>query len=151
MITRLIQFSLLIIFILQGCILAPTIDSMRRAGMTASSRRSLLPENIKKFHDALYWGSPSEIMAYVDDDGWPEISKQIEEMQDKERVVESKVKNVEFDSGAFEATVNVTVKAFKIGYYIVTDRHEKQTWTFSMSDGWKILHRELYTANGKGT
>lgn len=144
-------FSLLVLgaLFVQGCFLAPTIDSMRRAGVTPASRRSLLPENLKKFHDALYWGSPNEIMRYVDSEGWPEISKQVADMQDTERVVESKVKNVEFDDGAFEAKVSVTVRSFKVGYYVVTDRIEKQTWSFSMTDGWKIVSREI--TSGKGT
>lgn len=140
---KILAILIMLLSALQGCFLAPTIDSVRRAGVTPASRRGLLPENIKKFHDALYWGTPTEIMRYVDEKGREVISKQVSDMQDKERVVESKVKNIEFDDDAYEAEVNVNVRSFKVGYYVVTDRIEKQTWAFSLSDGWKIVSREI--------
>jgi len=144
-----IKLLVLVLLILPGCILVPAMDSVRRAGLTESSRQGLLPESLKKFNEAMQWGNPQEALGYVDDANQEGIALQLQDLAEQEKVVEAKIVGIDFKENAFKAIVNVTVRAYKVPFYVVKDRKEKQTWRFSVSDGWKMQTREV--ANSKPT
>jgi hypothetical protein len=142
---------LLLLVSLSACIFAPTIDSVRRAGLTEGSRQGLLPESLKNFNEALQWGSSQDAINYIDPEGQDieNMANQIQQLAQEEKVVESKILGIDFKENAFKAIVNVNVRAYKVPYYVVTDRKEKQIWKFSLSDGWKINSREVLQGQGK--
>ena len=123
---------------LQGCPLAPAIDSLRESGFTQSSRVQLLPKDMKKFSDALQWGDPQAAMFYVTEEGQSGVGEALKELRGDVRVVESKVRDVKFDPDAYEADVTVAIKYYKVPYYVVTDLNQHQVWKFSHSSGWQL-------------
>lgn len=129
--------------LLSGCFMAPFIGAFKQAGVTRSDREALLPKEVKRFNDALFWGNSGPIMSMVDESAREEIGNQVAEASDVERVVESKVLKVSYDEDAYEADVQVKVRFYRVPYYMVRDRVEHQRWKFSFNDGWQISARSL--------
>lgn len=143
------KFLFLLIFVptsLSSCILAPAIDSFKQLGVTKSDRTALLPTTLKRFHDSLYWGKPQEAMELVVSDARPELSEELQAIAEDERVVDSKIRRVDFSEDASNAKVQVAIKFFKVPFYIVNERRELQEWTFSVSNGWKLRDRQVEKA-----
>lgn len=136
-------FSLLLLCTLSGCFLAPIIEGVSEMGATPSDREKLLAKDIKKFNEALYWGNPGRALAYTDDVARMTVSDQIKARRDTERIVESKVSNMEFEPSSYKANVEIQVKYYKIPYYLVTERTEVQDWEFFVGSGWKLTGRKL--------
>ena len=128
---------------LSGCFLAPAIDSFNQLGVTESDRVKLLPQQIKRFQDALYWSSPQEALTYAAAENRTEISQQLRNKKAEERIVESKIENVDFKDNAYSANVEVSVRYFVVPYYIVSRRLEDQGWRFSLTDGWKLVSLDV--------
>lgn len=126
---------------LSGCILAPTLDSIQKAGLTEASRMSLLTIAIRDFHEAMQWGDDGAVLALVSQDGQLAVREQLRGTSKDERVVESKVEEVMFSDSAYKADVEVTTRYYQAPFYIVRDRLEKQNWVFSLTDGWKLDKR----------
>jgi len=128
---------------LLGCpIIAGTMDSVRRVGLTASSRESLLSPALTKFHEALSWGDLGAALAMVKDEKRNELRDQFLRDKDKVKVIETSVDLAEFDSDGYAATVYITSKAYTIPFYVIQKTKSKQTWEFSLSDGWKLASKE---------
>jgi len=124
---------------LSGCILVPAIDSMSELGVRRSDRERLLAQDVKKFNEALYWGSPLEALKFAADDARVDIQNHIAARRSDERIVENKIHAVKFlDDGAYEADVEVLVKYYRVPFYTVQERNEKQSWEFSLAGGWKL-------------
>ncbi len=134
---------LLAAFFLGGCIFAPTLDSISKAGFTKGDREGILSDSMKKFHDALYWGNPSQALAMVTDEGRENVLASIKKSKREERIVDSKVEMVDFKNDSFEAEVDVTVRYFQVPYYVVKDRTEREQWEFSLVDGWRLRTRDV--------
>ena len=64
-----------------------------------------------------------------------------------EKLVDHSVESTDFDEGAEQATVVVLVRSYKIPYYTVNDRHERQIWKFTISDGWLLAERSIAAAS----
>ena len=127
-------------FLSSGCgLIAPIMGSVHSAGFTAGDRKALLPEELKKYNTALYWGSADEALSLVLPEGREAVVAQLRKSREKERLVESKVNFVDYDADGYTAKVEVEYKFYKIPVYIVTERREKQEWKFTLSDGWKLL------------
>lgn len=122
-----------------GCILAPAIDSIKRAGFTKSDRMGLLGKRVKEFHEALYWGDPDGALAFADMSKRAELDPILRGMSNKnEKVVDSKIESSMFSDSAEEANVKVRVRFYKIPYYIVLERVDEQTWEFDYTDTWHL-------------
>ena len=132
---------------LNGCFLAPAIDSFKKLGVTSSDREALFPEHMKRFNEALYWGYPQEALKYVVAESRAQVSEQLKDTGESERTVETKIRSVDFAKDSYEAKVEVDVRYFKVPVYVVNTRHEKQDWVFSTSDGWKLKNREVVKAS----
>lgn len=135
---RLVWILPVLLLGLSGCIFAPTIDSIRRAGVTESSRMGLLPEQVKNYGESLYWGQPMQALGQVKDESRSVVADHLRKRAGKERVVEAKVQEVEFQDNAFKAKVALEISAFEVPFYIVNKRIENQTWEFSMTTGWQL-------------
>ncbi len=127
-----------------GCgLIAPVAESFHSVGITAGDRKGLLPDQLSKFNNALFWGRGQDALRYVTPEGRDSVLEQLRKGRDEERVVESKVGIIDFSEDGYDATVDVTFKYFKVPFYIVTERKELQKWKFTISDGWKLTNREI--------
>ncbi len=134
---------LLLVQAFSGCLLVPFIEAFRQTGATENDRMTLLPPQVKKFTDAVGWGNRTEATSVVVPEYRKEISNQLKKLGEEERIVESKVEDVEWADSAFSAKVSVKVKYFLVPYYIVKSRIEEQQWVFSMAGGWKLKGRAV--------
>jgi len=133
----------LVLFSLSSCAaVAPLFQAYSQIGVTENDRMVLLDENLKDFQEALYWGDPGAAIAMADASSHSSLRHQIKESKRSERIVESKIEMVEFSENAYRADVEVMVKYFKVPYYIVKERFEKQYWEFSTGSGWQFMSRE---------
>jgi hypothetical protein len=128
---------------LQGCILVPFIDAFKKTGVAEGDRMQLLAPEVKKFTDALSWGSKTDALTVVADDSRTAIMKQLKGLGEDEHVVEAKVDEVEWIQDAYKAKVSVKVKYYKVPYYVVNTRVEEQQWEFSVAGGWKLKERAV--------
>ena len=134
---------------LTGCpLIAGGIDSVRRVGLTAGSRESLLPSVITKFNETVGWGDISTALSLVKDEYRVEVRDQLLRDKDKIKVIENAVELTEYENDSFNAVVFVATKSYKIPYYVIEIQKQKQFWEFSISGGWKLAKRENITASG---
>ncbi len=137
---RLIIGLLLGVLTLSGCFLAPAIDSFKQAGFTANDRAALLPQHIKRFNDAVYWGRPDQAMAYMSDESRRELGEIYNRRKRNERLTDTSVEAVDLNEDSRKATVDLMVRYLdlKAGTNVVNERHVKQEWEFAGSDGWQL-------------
>lgn len=128
--------------------MVPLIDSVSQMGLSQSDRERLLPREVKRFHDYLYWGKPLDALGLVKESDREMVAKDIEKELEGVRIIEAKIDRVEFLDNANAAEVSVTVKRFKVPFYIVEDFKQKQRWEFTLSDGWRYVSKTL-VANKK--
>jgi len=130
---------LITLFTLCGCpLIAGTIDSVGKLGITEQDRQKLLPDSVKKFYEACYWGNSTAASRFIIDSERERLKDFLKVSPDKIRFVESRIEDILFAPDARSATVTSKVKYFEVPYYIVRDRMDTQDWEFTMSDGWKI-------------
>lgn len=124
---------------LAGCQVAvPFIDSFKQIGATEGDRVQLLAKSIKQFQDARYWDDQTVAMNFFLPDKRMELLQTLRRKQKDERIIESKVDDVTFTDDSKSAEVNVLVRSYKVPYYVVNERTERQTWKFSLSQGWQL-------------
>ena len=131
-----------IITALNGCFLAPAIDSFNKLGVTASDRQNLLASRIQSFNDALFFGAPGEAEEFVIPDKRLELQRIIRRQRKEEKLVDMRVDAVGFESDAYKAIVDVVVRFYKVPFYVVNERVERQVWEFSVSSSWQLSQRE---------
>jgi hypothetical protein len=124
---------------LSGCLLVPIVDGVKKIGVTKSDRMALLPDRVQSFNHAMYWGRSEDALAFALPESRPELMKSMKEAAKyQERIVETKVDFIDFDEDGTSATVDVTVKAFRVPVYVVNDTARRQRWVFSLTDGWQL-------------
>ena len=124
---------------LGGCpLIAGTIDSVSKLGIRADDRVNLLPQAVKKFYDACYWGNGTAVLRFIAPSEQERLRAVAKVSPDKIRFVESRIEDVVFSENSYEATVTSQVKYFEVPYYIVKNRMDTQHWKFSISDGWLL-------------
>jgi hypothetical protein len=141
-----VLMSLAVSLLFSGCILVPFLQAFKETGATPADRRALLEPETKKFSDAMLMGRKMRALSLVLPESRDEISQQIKDIGEGERVVEAKVDDIQWDPDAWKATVFIKIKYYKVPYYIVESRMDEQHWEFSMSDGWKL--RDMTVAEG---
>ncbi|MCO6431213.1 MAG: hypothetical protein J5J00_10160 [Deltaproteobacteria bacterium] len=135
--------------VLPSCVLVPFIDSFKKAGVSEGDRQALLTERLKRFNDSLYWNSPIEALQYVDSERRSEIAPKLQRMVEGRRMVDGKVRNIEFGDSSFTAGVHIVMRSYRIPVYVVTEVEQKQTWKFSMASGWELWDLEVKEDKGK--
>jgi len=129
---------LLVTSSLSGCLLVPFVDAFKQTGVTEGDRQALLQPEVKKFSEALGWGNKTDALQVVSDESRVAIAKQLKGLGEEERLVETKIDEVEWGPQSYDATVVVKVRYYKVPYYIVKTREERQKWTFNLTNGWKL-------------
>ncbi len=121
-----------------GCIFAPSIDSVNKAGITESGRKGTLDHAVKGFNTARFWENYPLANTYAADENMETLKVVLQEKRTEGRIVESKVENVSFYDDAYKAEVDVLQKIQSASTNLVNPQIEKQIWTFSIYNGWKL-------------
>ena len=129
-------------FAMAACVLAPAIDSFQKLGVTPADRRGLFQTRFSRFQESMSWGRPEDVVAFIAGDKRRDIARDLTRILSEERIVEVKIALLEFSDDAFDAELDVLVRSFKVPYYVVNERRERQKWEFGMSGGWKLVGRE---------
>jgi hypothetical protein len=137
---RLVLF-LCVVGATSGCVLVPFVQAFKESGLTESDRMALLPPRLKKFSDARMFGNKTDALDVVMPESQNQIAKQLSEVGEHERVVKSKVEEVEWSDSAHKAKVMVKVESYKVTQLIVTSVTEEQQWEYSTSSGWLLKSR----------
>jgi hypothetical protein len=127
---------------LSGCVLVPFVQAFKETGVTQGDRKALGPE-VKKFADAIVWGSKSDALAIVADESREEIARELSGLSEEERVVDSKLDDVTWGEDAYTATVKLKVRFYKVPFYVVKNRIEEQQWQFAVGTGWRLTSRAV--------
>lgn len=126
-----------------GCIFVPAIDSFKKLGISRSDRINLLGGRIREYFEAMSWQDGARATALVVPELRTTLGTKIAKLARDEKLVDHSVESTDFDEGAEEATVVVLVRSYKIPYYTVNDRRERQIWKFNISDGWLLAERSI--------
>ena len=133
-----------------GCLIAvPFISAFKQSGFTEDDRRALLPKEIQKFQDALYWDDRTKIMSMVLEQSRDSVAKTLTKAASPAKtgtkIVESRIDNLEFQEDATKASVTVSVKFFQAPFYVVQIREEQQRWHWGGvgSGKWLLAERTL--------
>ena len=138
--------SLFICVSLSGCIFVPAIDSFKKLGISRSDRVNLLGGRVREYFEAMSWQDGQRATALLVPEQRATLGVKIAKLARDEKMVDHAVESTDFDEGAQEATVVVLVRSYKIPYYTVNDRHERQIWKFNISDGWLMAERSIAPA-----
>jgi hypothetical protein len=125
-----------------GCILIPAIDGVKKMGFTKSDREALLQPEVERFQEYVYWNRWQQAGAMVRDDLRNEMIKERLAKAKGYRLVDSKVDFIEFDEDGSKALVDLTIRRYKVPFYLVEEVAEQQTWEFTVSSGWKFVRAE---------
>lgn len=145
-ITRLCSLGMVCAFImttLPGCVLVPFIQAFKETGATEEDRKALLAEEVKKFSDAIMWGSKPQALSVVSDEARDEIAAQLRAIGEDEKIVDAKVDDIKWGDRIFAANVFLKVRFYKVPFYVVKTRIEEQVWEFSVADGWRLKTRSM--------
>jgi hypothetical protein len=139
-------FARLVLFLcvvsgVSGCVLVPFVQAFKESGLTESDRMALLPPRLKKFSDARIFGNKTDALDVVLPESRTQIAKQLSEVGEHERIVKSKVEEVEWSDSANKAKVMVKVESYKVTQLIVTTVTEEQQWEYSTGSGWLLKSR----------
>ena len=153
MITRLFKLPLLLsVCLLQGCILAPIIGSVSDLGVRRSDRERLLAQDVRRFNDALFRGNSVDAVKFASVDVRSKLLESLSARKKDERIVENQIAGINFtDDDGYQADVQVTVKYYRVPFYTVQERSEKQSWKFSLGGGWELIGREENSDLSKAT
>lgn len=124
---------------LGGCLLVPIVDGVKQIGVTKADRMALLPDRVASFNNAMYWGRSQDALTFALPESRADLTRAMKEASKyQERIVETKVDHIEFDDEGTHATVEVTVRAFRVPVYVVNDSAKQQRWVFSLTNGWQL-------------
>ena len=135
-------FALVVAFGLTGCVLVPFVQAFKETGLTEGDRMELLPPQLKKFSEARIFGNKSQAMELVAPEAQADVSKQLQDGNEQERIVKSQIDEIEWIDGARKARVVVKVDSFKVSHLVVSSKREEQNWEFSPGTGWLMTSRE---------
>ena len=144
------RFSLIFsLLVLPSCVLTPLIQGYKDLGVSESDRMQLLPLNMKKFQDALYWGDPTEALNYVVSDSRLQMEPELNKLRKKTmRIVDSRVDSVSWGDSARDATVKIAMQYYAVPVYIVKERTDEQVWVFETTGGWKLKSTKTIDETG---
>lgn len=124
-----------------GCFMVPFVQAFKESGFTAEDRMTLLAPKVKKFSDARVFGNKTDALALVTPEARLEVSKQLREGSEHERIVKSQIEEVEWIDDARKARLIMKVESYKVNQLVVNTTVEEQVWEFNTVDGWMLSSR----------
>lgn len=137
--------ALALVVAMNGCIFVPAIDSFKKLGISRSDRINLLGGRVREYFEAISWQDGNRATALIVPEQRSTLGAKISKLAREEKLVDHTVESTDFDDSAEEATVMVLVRSYKVPYYTVNDRHERQIWKFNIADGWLLAERSIAT------
>ena len=139
-----ILFLIFVIFVCTGCPLVPFIDSFKKMGATEVDRKNMLKKTVDSFHNKVLAGEFMHISDFILPESKDEVILGLRKNRKTEKIVETNIDLIDFDEDAKNAEVEVIVRYYKIPYFIVLDRIEKQEWTFvGVRSHWKLVRKTI--------
>jgi hypothetical protein len=126
---------------LHGCVLVPVIDSVQQIGFTKDDRIQLLPAQVKRFQDAMYWGNYAVALGFVDPQQHEQFRKEFRRGAQREKLVETRIAEISPSEDGYQARVVVAVKRYDPSTLVVREIEEEQDWVFALSKGWRLASR----------
>lgn len=111
-------------------------------GVSESDRHRLLNEKVNDFNRVRTWGESLQIVAFATNDLRPKLERSLP-VKGKEKIVETEVITTDYEQESKKASVQARIKYFRVPYYVVEERIEKQSWEFNLSEGWKLSDLEV--------
>lgn len=133
-----IVIVLLLSLLLSGCVLAPLMSGINESGMTENGRQFSLNRSVKEFSSALFWQNYSKAQRFALVDGDLNVKQSLTGGASNARVVEAKVEDVYFTEDSYKAEVSMSLRVQDYDTMIVAPKNQKQSWVYSMEDGWKL-------------
>ena len=126
---------------LSGCVLVPFVQAFKETGLTEGDRMALLPPQVKRFSDARVFGNKTDAMSVVAPEARAEISSQLQSNNDQERIVKSRIDEIEWLEDAYKARVVLKVESFTMNQLVVKTTTEELKWEFKTGQGWVLTSR----------
>jgi hypothetical protein len=123
---------------LSGCIFAPILSSINESGVTEKGRQFSFNQSVKEFNSALFWQNYPKAQRFALTDSDLDIKSSLTGGDKNARVVEVKVEDVNFIEDSYTAEVSLALRIQEYETMIVAPKSQKQTWVYSLEDGWKI-------------
>ena len=137
-ISKIAVFALLI-SVLSGCLLAPTIESVKKAGFTEGDREAIFATDLQSMIDDMRWGKANLVIDRVQADVQPTLAPKIRAFLRKKKIVDLTIDNVVWQDDAYSATVDLVVKSYDPAVSIIDESPMHMEWIFSLVDGWKLV------------
>ena len=128
--TKLLILGTLFISALSGC----TAVNLLTAGPV--ERQSMLSERSEKFHRELSFGNPIAAAQFVNPEKRIEFLTRYKGVVRGQTIVSVDVQDVEFGEDSEDATVVANIRYFQNPTYHVQSREDRETWSFSRTEGW---------------
>lgn len=122
-----------------GCIIAPMIQSWKEVGATKSHRMQLLSKTLDDFNKARYWESSSAAVRFAQEARVSDVQSSLGEAGKDQRLVDSKIRDINFSTDAFEADVEMERRVYRPSSLIVVTETEQQHWVFTLTEGWELF------------
>jgi hypothetical protein len=146
-ITRLLIISLSLFALTSCAFVALSFESVRRSGLTADSRKQLLPEFLSGFVEAITVTDATRALAYASEDFKPELRNRLIKNRGKIKVIDNEIVLSEFSDDARRAEITVQHKFYRIPVYIAEEKLEKQIWIYDGAGVWLIDGIEVVDEN----
>lgn len=127
--------------VFNGCVLVPFVQAFKESGLTEGDRMALLPPQVKKFSDARLFGNKGDAMSLVSPEARAEIAKQLQGGDENERIVKSKIDEIEWSDNAYKAKVMVKTDSYRVNQLVVKTSTEEQHWEFKTGGSWVLTER----------
>lgn len=133
-----IALLLVLSMLLSGCIFAPILSSINESGVTETGRQFSFNQSVKEFNSALFWQNYPKAQRFALTESDIDIKKSLTGGDKNARVIEAKVEDVNFIEDSYTAEVSLALRIQEYDTMIVAPKSQRQTWVFSLEDGWKI-------------
>lgn len=132
--------AMLLLFAAGAC----TQAKLSQVVAVGENKAKMLSETLTNFTRALYWGSIDEAAAFVKPSYRRDFVVEERARKKKERIVEIEPDDVLYDVGSDKAIVTISVKYYKVPFYLVNTKTEQQIWKYyRFQGGWLLSSRKF--------
>lgn len=143
--------NLLLPLLIASCLIASmsgcsafSSDNLNDALATTAGKSNRLAERVEKFHQALYWGSPQEAVAFVQESTRREMVRTFIEEKQKQKLVDISIDYITYENEGDTAIIDVRVRYYPIPAYVIVTRIDQETWSFDrFGGGWYLKDRKV--------
>lgn len=112
----------------QGCILVPFFNAYNEAGLTPETRKGKFPKQLRLFTNNLAMSSSINLAKFIHPQNRREVMAKLN--QPDRKIVDVQVNYVDFNEDATEANVDLTIKGYKVPFYVVKETVQHSKWKY---------------------